>query len=182
MESSSRRQVLAASGAAVTFAMLQGAVRAARGAGGAGGAATVPAGAGRGGRNAPAEKPGWFSTKLKPGEIQDKTFAAVEGHAVAIAHEGGIYFALSSKCTHQGCGLIITKGSSTIDCPCHGAQYHLDGSVSMPPAKNPLTHYAIRINGEGLIEVDPGSSPKADEANGKLKVETATAPATAPAG
>jgi cytochrome b6-f complex iron-sulfur subunit len=36
---------------------------------------------------------------------------------------------VSGVCTHQGCRLALAAGTARLVCPCHGAQFALDGAV-----------------------------------------------------
>jgi len=181
MDSPSRRQVLAIGAATVvTLPMLQSAIGSMRS---ASANATVNPAA-RGGATATvAEKAGWFTTKLKAADLKDNEFVAVEGHAIVLSRSGKTILALTNKCTHQGCAITPKAGSKTLNCSCHGAQFNLDGTVAKAPARNPLGHYAIRVNADGLVEIDPGTKPaKADDKDGSISLAAApaAAPATAP--
>ena len=47
----------------------------------------------------------------------------------------GVFKGFSAKCTHKGC--IVDKiADGTIDCPCHGSKFNLDGSVANGPARS----------------------------------------------
>jgi Rieske Fe-S protein len=62
-----------------------------------------------------------------------------------------VFKGLSAICTHKGCTLsAIADG--TIDCPCHGSKFNLDGSVAAGPAKEPLKVQAISVQGDSIIE------------------------------
>jgi len=180
MNNPSRRQVIAVAAATVSLPMIESAVgkmRSARAnatpAGGAP-AAGRPGGAApaAGGRNAAPEKAGWFATTLKPADVKEGEFNIVKDHAIVLTVKDKEITALSSRCTHQGCDLVkgVKAGQNIVTCPCHGAQFNLDGTVAKAPAKTPLDHYAIRTNANGLIEIDPGTKPKSGEDNFSLKV------------
>jgi Rieske Fe-S protein len=61
----------------------------------------------------------------------------------------GTYVGLSAVCTHQGC-VVAKVADATIDCPCHGSKYHLDGSVANGPAAKPLPPVAVTVTG-GIV-------------------------------
>ena len=52
--------------------------------------------------------------------------------------------ALSAICTHSGCENTYTSSSMTLDCPCHGSQFSLSGSVllKLSNAKRPKRVYS----------------------------------------
>ncbi|MGE0220083.1 ubiquinol-cytochrome c reductase iron-sulfur subunit [Mycolicibacterium sp.] len=61
----------------------------------------------------------------------------------------GDFRAFSAVCTHAGCTLAgVADG--TINCPCHGSRFNLDGTVATGPAKRPLEGKAVAVN-EGVI-------------------------------
>jgi Rieske Fe-S protein len=51
---------------------------------------------------------------------------------------------VSAICRHLGCVVGYTAASRTIDCPCHGSQYALDGSVIHGPTTVSGTTSALR--------------------------------------
>lgn len=62
----------------------------------------------------------------------------------------GTFKAFSSRCTHEGCP-VTTVSQGVISCPCHGSEFSIsDGSVTRPPAENPLSPIAITVTGETL--------------------------------
>jgi len=58
----------------------------------------------------------------------------------------GTYVGLSAVCTHQGC-VVAKVENGTIDCPCHGSRYNLDGSVAKGPAAKPLSPTKVTATG-----------------------------------
>jgi Rieske Fe-S protein len=58
--------------------------------------------------------------------------------------QAGTYIGLSAICTHQGC-LVAHVDGGTINCPCHGSRYHLDGTVARGPASRSLTPRHITV-------------------------------------
>jgi cytochrome b6-f complex iron-sulfur subunit len=167
----SRREVLAVTAVTVSLPMVQSALGTLRQAAAAGPAA--PGGAPGGGRGAPApaEKAGWFATTKLPADLKDGEFASVEGHpGILLTRSGKTVVALTSKCTHKGCTLSPTAGQKIITCKCHKAQFNLDGTVAHAPAKDPLAHFAIRVNDKGLIEIDPGQKLDADAKDASLTI------------
>ena len=58
----------------------------------------------------------------------------------------GDFLAFSAICTHQGCPVGDVSGG-TINCPCHGSKFNLDGTVANPPATTPLPKKQISVQG-----------------------------------
>jgi Rieske Fe-S protein len=62
----------------------------------------------------------------------------------------GVFNGLSAICTHAGCTVAEVAGG-TINCPCHGSRYNLDGSVANGPASRPLAAKAISVQGNSIV-------------------------------
>jgi Rieske Fe-S protein len=58
--------------------------------------------------------------------------------------QAGKYVGLSAVCTHQGC-LVGSVAGGTINCPCHGSRYHLDGTVARGPAPRALAPRPVAV-------------------------------------
>jgi Rieske Fe-S protein len=89
---------------------------------------------------------------LFPDLAGDNAAVVVEGTQagdVFVTHTtGDVYFALSRRCTHRGC--IVNPTTPTLNCPCHGSKYNLDGTVANGPAFRSLTSWAVSKAGEVL--------------------------------
>ena len=62
----------------------------------------------------------------------------------------GVFKGFSSTCTHKGC-TVDKIADGTIDCPCHGSKFNLDGSVANGPAQKPLEVQAIAVEGDSIV-------------------------------
>src|SRR3981081_2588176 len=59
------------------------------------------------------------------------------------------------NCSHLGCSVALNKHAKSVDCPCHGSRFHLDGSVLRGPAAAPLSHLTWKQGADPqTIEVD----------------------------
>jgi Rieske Fe-S protein len=62
----------------------------------------------------------------------------------------GVFKGFSSTCTHAGC-TVNKVADGTIDCPCHGSKFNLDGSVAHGPAQKPLAPENISVQGDSIV-------------------------------
>lgn len=59
----------------------------------------------------------------------------------------GVFRAFSAVCTHAGCALADVS-DGTINCPCHGSKFNLDGTVANGPARRPLEGKSVTVDGD----------------------------------
>jgi Rieske Fe-S protein len=62
----------------------------------------------------------------------------------------GEFKAFSSTCTHKGCA-VNKIADGTIDCPCHGSKFNLDGTVANGPATKPLETKNISVQDDSIV-------------------------------
>ena len=62
----------------------------------------------------------------------------------------------SLVCTHRHC--LLRAQQQSLVCPCHGAQFRLDGTVERGPAVLPLPQYSYSVSDEGEVVVDLSSA------------------------
>jgi Rieske Fe-S protein len=62
----------------------------------------------------------------------------------------GVFKGFSAKCTHKGC-MVDKVADGTIDCPCHGSKFNLDGTVAKGPADKPLATENISVQGDSIV-------------------------------
>jgi Rieske Fe-S protein len=74
--------------------------------------------------------------------LQDKEIVITQPTA-------GEFMAFSAVCTHQGC-IVDAIAGGTINCPCHGSKFKLDGSVSQGPATEPLSARQVKVSGDQI--------------------------------
>jgi cytochrome b6-f complex iron-sulfur subunit len=140
----SRRQVLVAAAVTASVPLLDSALNTLPAAHAAAPAPATPA----------ATSDAWTATTLKASDLKDNEFTPAGIDGIVLARVGKTVAALSTVCTHKGCTVAARGGAKILACPCHGAQFHLDGTAAKAPAQKPLAHYAIRVNDKGMIEVD----------------------------
>jgi Rieske Fe-S protein len=75
--------------------------------------------------------------------------------AYAVKDSAGKLNVFAVNCSHLGCSVAFNQGGKQFDCPCHGSQFHLDGTVLHGPATAPLSHLKWKQGGsdtELLVE------------------------------
>jgi cytochrome b6-f complex iron-sulfur subunit len=113
--------------------------------------------------DAPATEPSaagdWLPT-IKATDLADNSAKNITGHPVVLTREGQTILALSSRCTHKG-GTVKESATAkdTLACPLHGATFDFTGTNLSGPRNSPaslpaLSRYALRLNADGIIEVD----------------------------
>jgi Rieske Fe-S protein len=77
------------------------------------------------------------------------------GYGVVVGRDAGGLYAMSSICTHQGCGMNIVGavGKSSLHCPCHGSNFSATGAVTGGPARVPLQHFKLLVSASGDLAV-----------------------------
>ncbi|MCI0534667.1 MAG: Rieske (2Fe-2S) protein [Verrucomicrobiales bacterium] len=64
------------------------------------------------------------------------------------------FFALNSRCTHQGCAVDAMDASSNlITCPCHGSIFSTEGRRISGLATAPLAKYTVSFDGRDTLQV-----------------------------
>lgn len=107
--------------------------------------------------SAPAESPA-DAPAAAPGGAIAKTADVPVGSGVIVDDvvitqpAAGEFKGFSSTCTHKGC-TVDKVADGTIDCPCHGSKFNLDGSVANGPATKPLEAKAVAVQGDSIVLV-----------------------------
>lgn len=72
----------------------------------------------------------WFQVAnladVPDGGVHPFTAGAVQGF---LLRQGDSVRALSRICTHMGCTLVVNERESALECPCHGAEFDLQGRL-----------------------------------------------------
>jgi Rieske Fe-S protein len=76
--------------------------------------------------------------------------AVIVGEVVLTQPSAGDFKGFSAICTHAGC-TVNKVANGTIDCPCHGSKFNLDGSVANGPATKPLEPAAVTVQGDSIV-------------------------------
>lgn len=67
-----------------------------------------------------------------------------------VVNAGGVYNAMTSICTHQGCFDNWTYAGNRFTCNCHGSTYDSSGNVLGGPATQSLSAYSTGVSGNVL--------------------------------
>ncbi len=95
------------------------------------------------------QTPGTTSAIAKTSEVPVGS-GVIVGEVVVTQAAAGDFKGFSSTCTHAGCAVNeIVDG--TINCPCHGSKFNLDGSVAHGPATKPLASQAVTVQGDSIF-------------------------------
>lgn len=114
----------------------------------------------------PAPEPTGEATSDAPAAPPAESLAALDdipvGGAIAATAAGGAEIILarpsdaevvgfSAICTHQGC--TVAPADDEIQCPCHGSVFDiLTGENVSGPAPSPLESFAVRVEGDAVVE------------------------------
>ncbi len=71
------------------------------------------------------------------------------GRTLLITQSGGKLTALDATCTHMQC--TVAPDGSKLQCPCHGSQYTLTGTVIQGPAPAPLHVVSVKVVGGQVV-------------------------------
>jgi cytochrome b6-f complex iron-sulfur subunit len=83
------------------------------------------------------------------GEAKNIIFQSMPAVIVNRPDKG--FIAFSRVCTHLGCLVEYHRGLRRFICPCHAANFDLEGSVISGPPPKPLAIIPLRIDGENIV-------------------------------
>ena len=141
----SRQKVLLGAGLGLVTAMVAACTTYGKKPEAAGESSTTPAApSASGGTAAPAAKAIAKTSDVPVGS------GVIVGEVVVTQPSAGVFKGLSAKCTHKGC-TVDKVADGTIDCPCHGSKFNLDGSVANGPASKPLEAKTVTVQGDSIV-------------------------------
>ena len=87
----------------------------------------------------------------------DLKLVEVVGEQIVLADIGGGVVAFTNVCPHAACELVYGElEDQELECACHGSRFNVTtGEVLQGPATEPLTLYAVRMDGDDVL-VGPG--------------------------
>ncbi len=60
-------------------------------------------------------------------------------------------FASEVTCPHRQCDVEWQTEAQKFACPCHGSEFAFDGAILEGPAREPLTTYETKVEGENVL-------------------------------
>jgi cytochrome b6-f complex iron-sulfur subunit len=82
---------------------------------------------------------------------------------IYVVHEQEGFFALTAICKHLGCITVWNPELAVIACPCHGSQFHRNGTKITGPATGPLPRLRMWLSDSGDLMVDRASVASAKQ-------------------
>lgn len=84
----------------------------------------------------------------------ERTSTSRGGYAIRRSEDPNDLLVLSSRCTHLGCTVNWKAETQQFVCPCHDAQFSIDGAVLGGPPPRPLDRYEeFRLTEDGTLEI-----------------------------
>lgn len=113
------------------------------------GGGTSEAGTAEAGSPTATPAPGGSAAVAKTTDVPLGSGVIVSG-LVLTQPTAGVFKGFSPICTHAGC-TVSKIADGTIDCPCHGSKFNLDGTVAKGPAARPLESKSISVQGDSIV-------------------------------
>ena len=86
--------------------------------------------------------------QIPPGTAKEVLYNDIP--LVIINRRGSGFIALSRVCTHLGCLVGYDSFNNKMVCPCHAAEFDLEGKVLAGPATKPLPRYPLKISSKQI--------------------------------
>jgi menaquinol-cytochrome c reductase iron-sulfur subunit len=84
----------------------------------------------------------------------ERTSTSRGGFAIRQSDDPKDILILNSRCTHLACTVNWNVDTRIFACPCHDAQFDIDGTVLGGPPPRPLDRYEeFRVTEEGVLEI-----------------------------
>lgn len=104
---------------------------------------------------------------INAGNVKDVPIGTLEpvgGQAVAVGRDAAGLYAMSLFCTHAECDMSQQGSVSPagIACNCHGSRFDANGGVIHGPARTPLEHFLVTVDGAGNITINTQQAVSAD--------------------
>lgn len=89
---------------------------------------------------------------ILPDEIAEGAakVGSLSGRPTLIIRQNGQLLAYDAVCTHLGCIVRWNGSTRSIECPCHGGVFNLEGSATAGPPPEDLANVTLKIDGERI--------------------------------
>ena len=74
---------------------------------------------------------------------------------VALVRHGGKLYACTTVCPHRGATIMEEDDKNSFVCPKHHSTFDIAGDVTHGPARKPLDRFAISVDANNHVIVDP---------------------------
>lgn len=82
----------------------------------------------------------------------------LRGNRIVLVNSNGNIMAFSATCPHLGCGVTWDQKKRNFLCPCHMAEFDINGQVLNGPPPGPLNQYVVKREGNSLFVYVPDNS------------------------
>ena len=97
------------------------------------------------------QKVGGSQTVKDPAILDKLKIREPKDLILLVRKDEGTITATNLLCTHRGCVVAYNEKQKSLDCPCHGGRFNLDGSVKIGPPKVPLKTVVTEIKDDRVI-------------------------------
>ena len=97
------------------------------------------------------QKVGGSQTVKDPAVLDKLKIREPKDLILLVRKDEGTITATNLLCTHRGCVVAYNEKQKSLDCPCHGGRFNLDGSVKIGPPKVPLKTVVTEIKDDRVI-------------------------------
>lgn len=101
--------------------------------------------------NYPIGSPKAFSFTRSNINGWEKTVNSYSGFILRKSESENDVLVLSSRCTHLSCSVNWDEGRQEYVCPCHDAQFDIEGNVNAGPPPTPLDRYDAKVEEGNLF-------------------------------
>ena len=91
-------------------------------------------------------------TPIPPSEVAEGTgkVGGLSGRPTLIVRKDGQLLAYDAVCSHLGCIVRWNNERTSIECPCHGGVFDIEGKVIAGPPPAPIARISLKIDGDRI--------------------------------
>lgn len=106
-------------------------------------------------KDIPVGKPFPFSFTVTKVNGWERTASTFGGFVIRKSEAKDDILVLSSRCTHLSCRVNWQEAREVFVCPCHDANFSLDGKVLNGPPPMPLGKFDYQVQDDGTLVIIP---------------------------